>query len=139
RTSAGVDLAYDTLVIATGSYPFVPPIPGRDRAGCFVYRTLEDLEAIRESASEAKVGAVIGGGLLGLEAAKALKDLGLETHVVEFAPRLMAVQVIWPAARCCARRLKPSAFVCTPAPTPRPSAPGKPRVIASSSRTAIRS
>src|SRR6185295_14367466 len=93
RTSAGVDLAYDTLVIATGSYPFVPPIPGRDRAGCFVYRTLEDLEAIRESASEAKVGAVIGGGLLGLEAAKALKDLGLETHVVEFAPRLMAVQL----------------------------------------------
>jgi nitrite reductase (NADH) large subunit len=93
HTSAGTELAYDTLVIATGSYPFVPPIPGRDRAGCHVYRTLEDLEAIRTAASDAKVGAVIGGGLLGLEAAKALRDLGLETHVVEFAPRLMAVQV----------------------------------------------
>ena len=93
HTSAGAEIAYDTLVIATGSYPFVPPVPGRDRAGCFVYRTLEDLEAIRAAATDAKVGTVIGGGLLGLEAAKALRDLGLETHVVEFAPRLMAVQV----------------------------------------------
>src|SRR6266508_3476344 len=84
---------YDALVLATGSYPFVPPIPGRDRPGCYVYRTIEDLEAIRAASHEAKVGAVIGGGLLGLEAAKALCDLGLETHIVEFAPRLMAVQV----------------------------------------------
>jgi nitrite reductase (NADH) large subunit len=93
RTFSGAELPYDTLVVATGSYPFVPPVPGRDRAGCHVYRTLEDLEAIHEASREAKVGAVIGGGLLGLEAAKALRDLGLETHVVEFAPRLMAVQV----------------------------------------------
>jgi nitrite reductase (NADH) large subunit len=92
-TSSGVMLSYDTLVIATGSYPFVPPVPGRDRPGCYVYRTIDDLEAIRAGASEAKVGTVIGGGLLGLEAAKALRDLGLETHVVEFAPRLMAVQI----------------------------------------------
>ncbi len=80
-------------MLATGSYPFVPPMPGRDRPNCFVYRTIEDLEAIRAAAADSKIGAVIGGGLLGLEAAKALKDLGLETHVVEFAPRLMAVQV----------------------------------------------
>jgi nitrite reductase (NADH) large subunit len=80
-------------VLATGSYPFVPPIPGRDRGNCFVYRTIEDLVAIREAARHARSGTVIGGGLLGLEAAKALVDLGLETHVVEFAPRLMAVQV----------------------------------------------
>ncbi len=93
RTSGGSDLEYDTLVIATGSYPFVPPIPGRDRPGCHVYRTIEDLEAIRSSATGAATGVVIGGGLLGLEAAKALRDLGLETHVVEFAPRLMALQV----------------------------------------------
>jgi len=93
RTASGADPAYDTLVIATGSYPFVPPVPGRDRAGCFVYRTLEDLEAIRADSQQSKVGVVIGGGLLGLEAAKALRDLGLQTHVVEFAPRLMAVQV----------------------------------------------
>jgi len=93
RSASGADLPYDVLVMATGSYPFVPPVPGRDRAGCFVYRTLEDLEAIRADSQQAKVGVVIGGGLLGLEAAKALRDLGLQTHVVEFAPRLMAVQV----------------------------------------------
>ena len=92
-TSSGRVLPYDVLVLATGSYPFVPPIPGRDRPGCHVYRTIEDLEAIRASAAGARVGAVVGGGLLGLEAAKALKDLGLETHVVEFAPRLMALQI----------------------------------------------
>ncbi len=93
RTSIGQDLAYDKLVLATGSYPFVPPIPGKDREGCFVYRTIEDLEAIKSAGATGKVGVVIGGGLLGLEAAKALKDLGLVTHVVEFAPRLMAVQI----------------------------------------------
>ncbi len=92
-TSSGRKLEYDKLVLATGSYPFVPPIPGREREHCFVYRTIEDLVAIREAARRARSGTVIGGGLLGLEAAKALVDLGLETHVVEFAPRLMAVQV----------------------------------------------
>ena len=93
RTDSGAELPYDTLVLATGSYPFVPPVPGRERPGCFVYRTIEDLEAISAEAQSSKTGVVIGGGLLGLEAAKALVDLGLQTHVVEFAPRLMAVQV----------------------------------------------
>jgi len=93
RTASGLSLEYDRVVLATGSYPFVPPIPGHDRPGCFVYRTIDDLDAIRNASVDAKSGAVIGGGLLGLEAAKALKDLGLETHVVEFAPRLMAVQI----------------------------------------------
>src|SRR6185503_5116659 len=87
------EVPYDKLVLATGSYPFVPPIPGRDRRGSYVYRSIEDLEVIRAASKRAKVGTVIGGGLLGLEAAKALHDLGLETHVVEFAPRLMAVQL----------------------------------------------
>jgi nitrite reductase (NADH) large subunit len=89
----GTVIEYDELVLATGAAPFVPPIPGHDLPGCFVYRTIEDLEAIREAAATATVGAVIGGGLLGLEAANALAQLGLETHVVEMAPRLMAVQV----------------------------------------------
>jgi nitrite reductase (NADH) large subunit len=89
----GTVAAYDKLVFATGSYPFVPPLPGKDRKDCFVYRTIEDLEAMRECGARSKTGVVIGGGLLGLECAKALRDLGLETHVVEFAPRLMAVQV----------------------------------------------
>jgi len=93
RSSRYREVPYDKLVLATGSYPFVPPIPGRDRRGCFVYRSIEDLEVIRVAGRRARIGTVIGGGLLGLEAAKALKDLGLETHVVEFAPRLMAVQL----------------------------------------------
>jgi len=92
-TTQGRTLSYDALVLATGSYPFVPPLPGKDRAHCLVYRTIEDLEAIAASAKVSKIGTVVGGGLLGLEAAKALKDLGLTTHVVEFAPRLMAVQI----------------------------------------------
>lgn len=91
--STGETLHYDKLVLATGSYPFVPPVPGRDRADCFVYRTIEDLEAMRECGARARTGVVVGGGLLGLECAKALRDMGLEAHVVEFAPRLMAVQV----------------------------------------------
>ncbi|MGW2224024.1 nitrite reductase large subunit NirB [Streptomyces formicae] len=91
---SGRVVAYDTLVLATGSYPFVPPVPGKDATGCFVYRTIEDLLAIEEYAkARAKTGAVVGGGLLGLEAAGALRGLGLATHVVEFAPRLMPVQV----------------------------------------------
>ena len=92
-TSSGETISYDKLVLATGSYPFVPPVPGKDRPGCLVYRTIEDLEAISAAGKSAKTGVVVGGGLLGLEAAKALKDMGLTTHVVEFAPRLMAVQV----------------------------------------------
>ena len=92
-TSTGRIEGYDKLVLATGSYPFVPPIPGRDQDHCLVYRTIEDLEAISASAEVSKTGVVVGGGLLGLEAANALKEAGLDTHVVEFAPRLMAVQL----------------------------------------------
>ncbi len=89
----GRDAAFDKLVLATGSYPFVPPIPGASRDNTFVYRTLDDLDDIREAAKTAKVGTVVGGGLLGLEAANAVKNLGLTTSVVEFAPRLMPVQL----------------------------------------------
>ncbi|HJQ46242.1 MAG TPA: nitrite reductase large subunit NirB [Amycolatopsis sp.] len=99
-TASGFVQAYDALVLATGSRPFVPPVPGHDLPGCFVYRTIEDLDAIRaavEHAKETRLGRaaamVVGGGLLGLEAAKALRDMGLSPHVVEMAPRLMPLQV----------------------------------------------
>ena len=92
-TESGDVYEYDKLVLSTGSYPFVPPIPGNDQPHCLVYRTIEDLENITASAAVSKVGVVVGGGLLGLEAANALKEAGLQTHVVEFAPQLMAVQV----------------------------------------------
>mgnify|MGYP003886227649 CR=1 FL=1 len=98
QTGDGWSVAYDALVLATGSYPFVPPVPGRDLPICHVYRTLDDLDAIRASAEAARksktpVGVVIGGGLLGLEAANALRAFGLTTHVVEMAPHLMAAQL----------------------------------------------
>ncbi|MEU0079665.1 nitrite reductase large subunit NirB [Micromonospora tulbaghiae] len=92
-TTAAGEYPYDALVLATGSYAFVPPVDGTDLPGVFVYRTLDDLTAIREHARGRRTGAVIGGGLLGLEAANALRLLGLATSVVEFAPRLMPVQV----------------------------------------------
>ena len=105
-SSSGRAVAYDALVLATGSYPFVPPIAGSDAEGAFVYRTLDDLEAIREHARGRRVGAVVGGGLLGLEAANALRMLGLETHVVEFAPRLMPVQLDDAGASMLRRRIE---------------------------------
>jgi nitrite reductase (NADH) large subunit len=107
-TAAGREYPYDALVLATGSAPFVPPVDGRDLPGCFVYRTVDDVAALRQWVEDARaraaeggrrsggrpvVGAVVGGGLLGLEAAGALTALGVETHVVEFAPRLMPLQV----------------------------------------------
>ena len=92
-SSKGKVLEYDKLVMATGSAPFVPPVPGVDKDGVFVYRTIEDLDLMLDYAKNAKTCAVIGGGLLGLEAAKAAQDLGMKTHVVEFAPRLMPRQL----------------------------------------------
>lgn len=90
----GLSQPYDILVMATGSAAFVPDVPGVEKDGVFVYRTIEDLELMQAHAKKARKGAVMGGGLLGLEAAKALIDLGLEeTHVIEFAPRLMPRQV----------------------------------------------
>ncbi len=104
--ATGEVLDYDKLVFATGSYPFVPPLPGKDRKDCFVYRTIEDLEAMLECGKRSKTGVVIGGGLLGLECAKALRDMNLATHVVEFAPRLMAVQVDDGGARVLRKKIE---------------------------------
>ena len=92
-TAGGQQHGFDHLVLATGSAPFVPPAPGIDKKGVFVYRTIEDLEAILEHASGKSRAAVIGGGLLGLEAARAMSDCGLQTHVIEVATRLMPRQL----------------------------------------------
>jgi nitrite reductase (NADH) large subunit len=91
--ASGRSFTWDSLVLATGSSPFVPELPGRDLPGCFVYRTIDDVDAIRAYAKGARRALVVGGGLLGLEAAGGLARMGLETHVVELAPRLMAVQL----------------------------------------------
>jgi nitrite reductase (NADH) large subunit len=90
----GITVDYDVLILATGSSAFVPPIPGVEKNGVFIYRTIEDLELMKDWAKKSRKGAVIGGGLLGLEAAKAMIDLGItDTHVIEFAPRLMPRQI----------------------------------------------
>ncbi|PSW18157.1 nitrite reductase large subunit [Photobacterium sanctipauli] len=93
HSSSGREVRYDKLIMATGSYPWVPPIKGNEGKDCFVYRTIEDLKAIEATAKRSKSGVVVGGGLLGLEAAGALKALGVETHIIEFAPVLMAEQL----------------------------------------------
>ncbi|MEX2591264.1 MAG: nitrite reductase large subunit NirB [Anditalea sp.] len=89
----GAEVFYDKLVLATGSGAFVPPVQGVEKKGVFVYRTLEDLDAIIDYGKKVKSAAVMGGGLLGLEAAKAVLDMGLKAHVIEFAPRLMPRQL----------------------------------------------
>jgi nitrite reductase (NADH) large subunit len=107
-SAKGLRVPYDAVVLATGSYPFVPPIEGASSEGCFVYRTIEDLEAIQAYAADrpCAVGTVVGGGLLGLEAANALRSLGLQTHVVEFAPRLMPLQVDEGGGQALRRRIE---------------------------------
>jgi len=92
-SDGGETLTYDQLVLCTGSAAFVPPIDGVDKRGVFVYRTIEDLDAITEYCKGAKSCAVMGGGLLGLEAARAVQLKGLDTHIVEMAPRLMPRQL----------------------------------------------
>ncbi len=92
-SNSGREIKYDKLVMATGSTPWVPPIKGNESKDCFVYRTIEDLKTIEATAKRSKNGVVVGGGLLGLEAAGALKALGVETHVIEFSPVLMAEQL----------------------------------------------
>lgn len=109
----GITVKYDYLVFATGSAPFVPPIPGIDKEGVFLYRTIEDLELIKAYAAKVKTGAVMGGGLLGLEAAKALVDLGLkETAVIEFAPRLMPRQIDDNASKLLQHKLAALGLTC---------------------------
>ncbi|WP_276088451.1 nitrite reductase large subunit NirB [Pedobacter sp. JY14-1] len=97
---SGRTASYDYLIFATGSSAFVPAISGLEKHGVFVYRTLEDLNMIRDYSRKAKSAAVLGGGLLGLEAAKALLDLGIyNPAVIEFAPRLMPRQIDPAASR----------------------------------------
>lgn len=97
---------YDKVVIATGSVPFIPPIPGNDDPFCLPYRTIADVEKIRECAKGSRSGVVIGGGLLGLEAARALNELGLSTQVVEFSAHLMAVQLDAPGGALLRKKIE---------------------------------
>ncbi|RPD42593.1 FAD-dependent oxidoreductase [Chitinophaga barathri] len=93
KTDTGETTSYDTLVLATGSVPFVPPIKNCDLPGVFLYRTLEDLHAIQAFIQKGQRAVVLGGGILGLEAARALMQEGLHTSIVETASHLMPRQL----------------------------------------------
>lgn len=93
RGEGGIEAPYDTLIIATGSRPFVPPMKGTEKTGVFVFRTLDDAQAIEAYARGCREAAVIGGGLLGLEAARGLRSLGLGVAVIEMMPWLMTQQL----------------------------------------------
>lgn len=89
----GAVVAYERLLFATGSHAFVPPIAGADKAGVFTIRTVDDAVKIRAYAGDCREAVVIGGGLLGLEAARGLQGLGLQITIVELMPRLMPLQL----------------------------------------------
>jgi NAD(P)H-dependent nitrite reductase large subunit/NAD(P)H-dependent nitrite reductase small subunit len=93
--SDGISVSYDKLVLATGSYAWVPPIPGGDKKQVLVYRTIDDMVDIVNcaKASVNKSCVVIGGGLLGLEAANAVMEMGCSAAVVDLAPLLMTKQL----------------------------------------------
>ncbi|MCH2213133.1 MAG: FAD-dependent oxidoreductase [Fuerstiella sp.] len=106
RSDRFIGIKYDYVVLATGSYPFVPPIPGIKKKGVFVYRTVDDLDRITDYAKHLKTAAVIGGGLRGLEAAQAACELGLKTHIIEFAPRLLSKQIDDAGSRILVQRIE---------------------------------
>ncbi len=128
-TRAGKTFGYDKLVLATGSYPFVPPVAGADHKRCMTYRTIDDLGEIKSKAAGSRVGAVVGGGLLGLECANALKNLGLQTHVVEFAPGLMGVQLDEGGSRMLRRKVEGLDVIVHTGKNTRNIGPGSERAL----------
>lgn len=106
ETVSGKREGYDALILATGSSPFVPPIPGTDKEGVISFRTVDDCMKMTEMSKVYTKAAVIGGGLLGLEAARGLLHLGMETHVVHNAPYIMNRQLDRTAAHMLQRELE---------------------------------
>jgi nitrite reductase (NADH) large subunit len=89
----GVEARFDRLIFATGSRPFVPPMENVEKRGVFLFRTIDDCDAIARYAAGCRKAIVIGGGLLGLEAARGLLTHGVEVTVIEAAPHLMPQQL----------------------------------------------
>jgi nitrite reductase (NADH) large subunit len=88
-----IEEPYDKVIIATGSRPFVPPMDGMGKLGTFLFRTIDDCEQIAAYAKNCRTAVVVGGGLLGLEAARGLLNHGVEVTVIEALPQLMAAQL----------------------------------------------
>ncbi|MEK3706402.1 nitrite reductase large subunit NirB [Paenibacillus sp. FSL R7-0198] len=98
ETESGLRETYDVLILATGSSPFIPPIPGMDKERVMSFRTIDDCTRMSDYSREYRKAAVIGGGLLGLEAARGLLHLGMEAVVVHNAPYIMNRQLDQKAA-----------------------------------------
>lgn len=90
---------YDELILATGSVPFILPIPGADKKGVTAFRDIKDTDTMLAASKQYKKAAVIGGGLLGLEAARGLLNLGMDVSVIHLAPFLMERQLDATAGR----------------------------------------
>ncbi|MEN2740727.1 nitrite reductase large subunit NirB [Microbacterium sp. X-17] len=113
ETASGLRVGYDRVVLATGSYAARPPVEGSDRDGCFVYRTLDDVERVRAYVEDRRrelgrplTGVVIGGGLLGLEAAGALQSLDVACTVLQALDRLMPAQLDLPSGAALGRLIE---------------------------------
>ena len=109
-TRTGTTFSYDRLLIATGGYSFIPPIPGANNAGVFGLRTFADAEAIKGKIAQSKELVLIGGGLLGLEAGNGLRKAGLKISVVEFFPRLLPRQMDVPGAAILQKEMEKMGF-----------------------------
>jgi len=101
---------YDELLLATGSHCFLPPVKGNDKLGVFTLRTLEDADAIIAAAKKTGTAVLVGGGLLGLEAGRALISLGLKVEMVEYAPRLLPNQLDGESAKLLQKELEETGF-----------------------------
>ena len=99
KTDKGSAISYDELIIATGSSAFILPVNGNELEGVIGFRTIQDTEFMIETADRYQKAVVIGGGLLGLEAARGLMDRGMEVEVVHLMPSLMEQQLDAPAAK----------------------------------------
>jgi nitrite reductase (NADH) large subunit len=106
KTDQHRSVSYDQLIIATGSVPFSLPIPGADKQGVVTFRTIEDCQRMLESSQKNKSAVVIGGGVLGLEAAKGLLNLGMNVSVVHIGSYLMERQLDETAARMLQKELE---------------------------------
>lgn len=106
ETKSGLKAEYDALIVATGSSPFIPPIDGVRKPGVIAFRNMDDCRIMMEHAEKYRKAAVIGGGLLGLEAARGLLNLGMETDVIHNAPYLMNRQLDYMSAELLRKELE---------------------------------
>ncbi|USX13966.1 FAD-dependent oxidoreductase [Oxalobacteraceae bacterium OTU3CAMAD1] len=106
RARSGLEVRYDRLLIATGSKPFIIPVPGHQLPGVLAFRDIQDVESMLEAARNHKHAVVIGGGLLGLEAANGLQRQGMSVTVVHVTDALMNQQLDKPAAQLLQKALE---------------------------------